>query len=159
VFRGSVRRQERLDSGAQLGPAGASGIQEGGSLLGTGLGQRFVKQRFFGHGRPPRRQVCARPLSMRRNPVRGISLLSLFFAAGALKQLSAQPRAGKDPVAVGGAWGDAQREGRLIAAQPSEVAQLDEPGFDRVALGKLGKGSVEGIGWWSIVLKFKKRMR
>src|SRR5262245_37797554 len=48
-----------------------------------------------------------------------------------------EPGAGVDPVAVGGARRDAQGLARLLARQPHEITQLDQPGHDRLGRGQL----------------------
>jgi hypothetical protein len=56
---------------------------------------------------------------------------------------AAQPGPGENPVAVGRTRGNAQDFGRLIAGQPREKAQLDQPGLEWVALGEFGQGRVQ----------------
>jgi hypothetical protein len=46
-------------------------------------------------------------------------------------------------VAVGRARGDAQHVGGLLAGQAGKVAQLDQPGLDRVQGRQLVQGLVE----------------
>src|SRR5262249_35156509 len=55
----------------------------------------------------------------------------------AAADLGLQPGAGEGPVAVGRARRDAEDLGGLLAGQPGEVAQLDQPRLDRVGGGQL----------------------
>src|SRR5437016_9615938 len=75
---------------------------------------------------------------------------SRFFLASALvglvafAQLVVEPGPCEGPVAVRAPAGDAQGGGGLFQRQPGEETEFDQLGTERVLLGQLLKGFVEG---------------
>src|SRR5262245_14172727 len=63
---------------------------------------------------------------------------------GAEAELAAKPGASVDPVAIGGAGGDTQDRGGLVARQAGEVAQFDEFGLERVVFCQPAQRSIKG---------------
>src|SRR5262245_6309718 len=57
--------------------------------------------------------------------------------------LAVQPGAGVNPVALDGGGGDAQGLGRLLKGQAGEVAELDQPGLERLLGLELPQGFVQ----------------
>ena len=83
-------------------------------------------------------RVCT-PCDEKASPASPI--FRLFSFVSAAFHVAADPGPGVNPVAVGGFGRDAEDLGRLIAGQPREVTQFDQPGLDGIALGKPGKAA------------------
>ena len=58
-----------------------------------------------------------------------------------------QPGPGEYPVPVGAARGDAEDSGRLVRGQAGKIAQLNQPGLERLGLGQSGQGDTGCIRW------------
>src|SRR5262245_14728705 len=59
-------------------------------------------------------------------------------------EFTAEPGPGEDPVPVRTAGGDPKGRGRLLARETGEVAQLDEPGLERILFRQPPKRRVKG---------------
>jgi hypothetical protein len=80
---------------------------------------------------------------VRRDGAAGVRGLSHFLVRTRVFHLAAEPGPRIDPVAVGGPGGDAEDLGRRFAGEPSEVAQLEQRGLDRIALSELCRRGIE----------------
>src|SRR5437762_12111457 len=61
----------------------------------------------------------------------------------AAADLAVEPGAGVNPMALGGGGRDAEGLGRLAKGQGGEVAELDQPGLERVHVLELPQGLIE----------------